>query len=52
VDPEQEAQFVALVEQCVQQLNEDYLSREETAIIKADLAQSAAAAASTWVPPA
>ncbi|EFN56732.1 hypothetical protein CHLNCDRAFT_144154 [Chlorella variabilis] len=46
-DPEQEARFVALVEQCVQQLNEDYLSKEELLIIKADLAQSAAAAAAS-----
>lgn len=41
-DPGQEARFTALVEQCVQQLNDDYLSREEMLVIKADLAQSAA----------
>ncbi|KAL4853677.1 SPX domain-containing protein 5 [Chlorella vulgaris] len=46
-DPEQEARFVALVEQCVQQLNEDYLSKEEMLVIKADLAQSGGAAAGT-----
>ncbi|KAI3427207.1 hypothetical protein D9Q98_007143 [Chlorella vulgaris] len=46
-DPEQEARFVSLVEQCVQQLNEDYLSKEEMLVIKADLAQSGGAAAGT-----
>ncbi|KAL4442434.1 hypothetical protein ABPG77_005018 [Micractinium sp. CCAP 211/92] len=46
-DPGQEARFTALVEQCVQQLNDDYLSREEMLVIKADLAQSAAYFASS-----
>ncbi|KAL4447873.1 hypothetical protein ABPG75_005092 [Micractinium tetrahymenae] len=46
-DAAQEARFTALVEQCVQQLNDDYLSREEMLVIKADLAQSAAYFASS-----
>ncbi|PSC75736.1 SPX domain-containing 1-like [Micractinium conductrix] len=46
-DAAQEARFTALVERCVQQLNDDFLSREEMLVIKADLAQSAAYFASS-----
>jgi hypothetical protein len=52
VDPDQEARFVSLVEACVQELNEDYLSREEMMVIKADLVASSAAAAGGDAPAA
>lgn len=45
LDPDQEARFVSLVEACVQELNEDFLSREEMLVIKADLVGSHSAAA-------
>ena len=51
-DAAQEARFTALVERCVQQLNDDFLSREEMLVIKADLAQSAAYFASRCAPAA